>query len=131
MCKDEAESYQVSEEELKAQLVSWKNSFSGILNDRYIALIEELSQLSLKHIKCQYGEWDALVSLEEQDELIEKYIRFDKMKVRCLCCGYRTLDERGCFDICPLISCWAMINGINVWIVHKMHKSAYIHFSMQ
>lgn len=23
-------------------------------------------------------------------------------KVRCLCCGYRTLDERGAFDICPV-----------------------------
>lgn len=79
MCKEDAELYQVSEEELKAQLVGWKNRFSGILNDRYIALIEELSQLSLKHIKCQFGEWDALLALEEQDELIEKYIRFDKM----------------------------------------------------
>ena len=30
--------------------------------------------------------------------------KHDKMKkkVRCLCCGYRTLDERGCFDICPV-----------------------------
>lgn len=25
-----------------------------------------------------------------------------KKKVRCLCCGYRTLDERGVFDICPV-----------------------------
>lgn len=25
-----------------------------------------------------------------------------KKKVRCLCCGYRTLDERGGFDICPV-----------------------------
>lgn len=23
-------------------------------------------------------------------------------KVICLCCGYRTLDERGAFDICPI-----------------------------
>ena len=23
-------------------------------------------------------------------------------KVRCLCCGYRTIDERGAFDICPV-----------------------------
>ena len=25
-----------------------------------------------------------------------------KEKVICLCCGYRTLDERGVFDICPV-----------------------------
>ena len=25
-----------------------------------------------------------------------------KKKVRCLCCGYRTLDERGAYDICPV-----------------------------
>ncbi len=25
-----------------------------------------------------------------------------KKKVICLCCGYRTLDERGAFDICPV-----------------------------
>lgn len=25
-----------------------------------------------------------------------------KDKVICLCCGYRTLDERGAFDICPV-----------------------------
>lgn len=23
-------------------------------------------------------------------------------KITCLCCGYRTLDERGIFDICPV-----------------------------
>ena len=26
----------------------------------------------------------------------------EKKKVRCLCCGYRTLDERGGYDICPV-----------------------------
>ena len=26
-------------------------------------------------------------------------------KVRCLCCGYRTIDERGAFDIC-LVCFW-------------------------
>ena len=26
----------------------------------------------------------------------------EKKKVICLCCGYRTLDERGAFDICQV-----------------------------
>lgn len=77
LIKEEAESYQVSEEELKIQLEGWKNNFRGILNDEYINTIDKLSGLSLKHIKCQYGEWYALLTIEEQDELIDKYIKFD------------------------------------------------------
>lgn len=77
LIKEEAESYQVNEDELKMQLEGWKNSFRGILNDEYINIIDKLSELSLKHIKCQYGEWYALLTLEEQDELIDKYIKFD------------------------------------------------------
>ena len=42
-----------------------------------IKVVDELSQLSLKYIKGQYGEWYALLTLEEQDELIDKYIKFD------------------------------------------------------
>ncbi len=75
--KQEAESYQVSEDELKMQLEEWKNSFRGIINDQYIDIIDKLSKLSLKHIKCKYGEWYALLTLEEQDELLDKYIKFD------------------------------------------------------
>lgn len=77
LVEDNAESYQVSEAELKRQLNQWKNNFRGIINDEYIKVVDELSQLSLKYIKCQYGEWYALLTLEEQDELIDKYIKFD------------------------------------------------------
>lgn len=77
LVEDEAESYQINEKELKTQLEKWKNNFSGIINDEYIDIIEKLGELSLKHIKCQYGEWYALLTLEEQDELIDKYIKFD------------------------------------------------------
>ena len=77
LIKEEAESYQVNEDELKIQLEGWKNAFKGILNDEYIDIIDKLSELNLKHIKCQYGEWYALLTLEEQDELIDKYIKFD------------------------------------------------------
>lgn len=77
MIKENAKSYQINEDELKIQLEGWKNSFKGILNDEYIDIIDKLSELSLKHIKCQYGEWYALLTLEEQDELIDKYIKFD------------------------------------------------------
>lgn len=75
--ESKAESYQINEKELKIQLEEWKNNFRGIINDEYINIIEKLSELSLKYIKCQYGEWYALLTLEEQDELIDKYIKFD------------------------------------------------------
>ena len=61
------------------QLEGWKNRFKGILNNDYLNIIDKLKELNLKHIKCKYGEWDALLSLEEQDELIDKYIIFDKI----------------------------------------------------
>lgn len=77
--KEEAESYQVNEDELKMQLEGWKNRFKGILNNDYLNIIDKLKELNLQHIKCKYGEWDALLSLEEQDELIDKYIIFDKI----------------------------------------------------
>ncbi len=53
--------------------------FNSIINDEYINIIEKLSELNLKHVKCQYGEWDALLTLEEQDKLIDKYIKYDML----------------------------------------------------
>ena len=77
LVEDTAESYQISEKELKVQLKRWRNNFRGIIKDEYINIIDTLNKLSLKYIKCQYGEWYALLTLEEQDELIDRYIKFD------------------------------------------------------
>ncbi len=75
--REEAESYQISEAELKRQLENWGKSLRGIIKDEYIGVIDRLSKLGLKRVKCQYGEWCALLTLEEQDELIARYIKFD------------------------------------------------------
>ena len=77
LIKEEAESYQVSEDELKIHLKNWKKSFQGILNSEYLNIIDKFSKLKLKYTKSKYGEWYALLSMEEDDELIEKYIKFD------------------------------------------------------
>ncbi|WP_283592162.1 hypothetical protein [Clostridium butanoliproducens] len=77
LIKEESKSYQVGEEELKKQLTTWGKNFQGVLNNEYLNVIDMLSQLSLKYTKNKYGEWYALLSIEEQDELIEKYIKFD------------------------------------------------------
>ncbi len=67
----------MGQEELKKQLDNWRKSFQGILNNEYLNIINMLSQLNLKYTTSKYGEWYALLSIEEQDELIEKYIKFD------------------------------------------------------
>ena len=76
LCETSAKTYQISESELKQRLQKWKSSFAGILNEGYLNIIDNLSRLSLKHIKSQYGEWDALLSLDECDEILKKYIGF-------------------------------------------------------
>ena len=35
--------------------------------------------MPLKHIESKYGEWYALLSDEERDEMIRKYIVFDRL----------------------------------------------------
>ena len=72
-----AKTYQISEYELKQILQKWRNSFTGILNERYLNIIDYLSGLSLKHVKSPYGEWDALLSVDESHEMLDKYISFD------------------------------------------------------
>lgn len=73
----DSESYQVSEYELKGLLRYWKKSFTGILNAQYLDVINEFINLKLKKVKNKYGEWYALLTLEEENELINKFISFD------------------------------------------------------
>ena len=75
--KNEALSYQKSENELKTLINNWKNQLKGILHEEYIEIIDFFSNLSLKTYSHIHGEWDALLSYDERDELIEKYIKFD------------------------------------------------------
>lgn len=75
--KNEAKSYQISESELKLKLRKWKNSFKGILNDEYLKVISILEKLKLKYIENQYGAWYALLTLEEEKDLLYQYVKFD------------------------------------------------------
>lgn len=75
--KGTSESYQVSESELMRQLETWQTCFDGILNKKYLGVIRRLRKLNLKYVKCQYGEWVALLTLDEREELLNKYIKFD------------------------------------------------------
>lgn len=75
--KSKAESYQISEYELMQWLEKWIKCFKNILNDNYLGIIDGFRKLKLKHIESQYGQWDALLTLDESDELIKKYLNFD------------------------------------------------------
>lgn len=54
-----------------------ENGFKEILNDNYIQIIDNVSKLRLKHTKSQYGEWEALLTLDEKNEILNRYIKFD------------------------------------------------------
>lgn len=75
--KSQAESYQISEIELMEILGEWRTCFEGILNSTYLETIDYLRSLRLKKVKSQYGEWYALLTLEESNELLNKYIDFE------------------------------------------------------
>lgn len=75
--KDEALSYQISEDELKKRINNWKNQLNSIICNKYIDLLESFGRLTLKKCKHENGDWDALLSYEERDDLLERYIKFD------------------------------------------------------
>lgn len=74
---DSTLSYQKSENELKILINTWKDQLTGILCEQYIELINYFSNLKLKKYTHKQGEWDALLSYDERDNLIEKYIKFE------------------------------------------------------
>lgn len=77
VCESKAMSYQISENELMQLLDRWKHCFKGILNDNYIQIIDNISKLRLKNIKSQYGEWNSLLTLDERNEILNKYVKFE------------------------------------------------------
>lgn len=75
--KQEAKTYQIDECELKRRLLTWREKFRGILRKEHINVINELSKLSLKNVDSIYGKWYALLSVEECNQWIDKYIAFE------------------------------------------------------
>ena len=74
----DAHLFSKNESELKFLLNSWKKRFNGLLCDDYLNLIDYFTTLNLKKCKDEIdGEWYALISYDECDELINKYIKYD------------------------------------------------------
>lgn len=74
--EDEMESYQISEKELKEQLVEWKEKLKDILSDRYLAELEKLTKLNLKCVSDENYQWYALLTGEELNEIKRKYMPY-------------------------------------------------------
>lgn len=77
--KTEAESYQMSGDELKKWLKNWIEAFEGLLKKEYIVLLKEFHNMELKFCKGDYCSWYALLNIEEADNIIEKYLKFELM----------------------------------------------------
>ena len=73
----EAKSYQIGERELKKILKQWALCFDGILKEEYLSLIKRLEQMQLKCVKSKYGEWEALLTLNEKNAILDQYIKFE------------------------------------------------------
>jgi hypothetical protein len=61
-------------------------------------MVEGMDEEAIKRVKVQYF-------FDYMDLLEHRYVhavRQDGVKYQCPCCGYKTLDERGGYDICPV-----------------------------
>ena len=74
-----ARSYEISEPELKKRLKDWRTRLDGILKEEYLKAIDDLGKLHLKKFVYGKAEYYGLLSNDELDELIEKYIQFDRL----------------------------------------------------
>ncbi|MFG6343273.1 MAG: hypothetical protein K1W35_05710 [Lachnospiraceae bacterium] len=77
--ENESNPFQESEEDLKNRLDEWRLRLSGIVKDEYLNIIDDLGKLHLKKLVQCRTEYYALLSSDELDELIDRYIKFDLM----------------------------------------------------
>ncbi|MCF0159081.1 MAG: hypothetical protein HUJ83_11295 [Veillonella sp.] len=80
--ENDAKSYQISEDQLKLQLLEWMHILKDIISEENIRLISDLRKKHLKQTNSKYGNWYALLSKEEEEELIKEYIGFDMLNQR-------------------------------------------------
>ncbi|MDE7251741.1 MAG: hypothetical protein K2O32_02185 [Acetatifactor sp.] len=79
-CMDESQRKtpdQMGEKELMQLLEKYKSSFHGVLNVEYLGVISHLRERKLQHVKNEIEEWDALLTEDEYNDLVKKYIDFE------------------------------------------------------
>lgn len=73
---DEGKTYQIGILELRKLLNDWKNKFINWFDDEWIGELSTLSKLELKLCITEYGSYYALITPEEAEKKIEKYLKF-------------------------------------------------------
>ncbi|MDE7251362.1 MAG: hypothetical protein K2O32_00255 [Acetatifactor sp.] len=79
-CMDESQMEsldQMGENGLMQWLEKCERGFQGILNEEYLNVISQLRRRKLQHVKNEIEEWDALLTEDEYNALVKKYINFE------------------------------------------------------
>lgn len=67
------------EEQVKDILKDYLKIYNNLLPKEYLAVIQYLTTLSFKKCSFANAQWYALLSIEERDTFIERYLMFDLM----------------------------------------------------
>ena len=67
------------EEQVKDILKDYLRIYNNLLPKEYLAVIQYLTTLSFKKCSFANAQWYALLSIEERDALIERYLTFGLM----------------------------------------------------
>lgn len=72
-----AESYQLNIVEIRQYLLNWRRRFDKWFNKSWLEELDEFIKLKFKICHTKYGNYYALLTPEEADEKIKKYLDFD------------------------------------------------------
>lgn len=75
--EDDAESYQISIDELRALLSDWINKLRGFFQEAWVRELEKLQSLDFKYCHTDYGDYYALLTPKEAKDKIKHYLDFN------------------------------------------------------
>lgn len=85
LSSDNREEYQIFEYQLKEQLLAWQSALEYIIPKSHIDTITLLMNMPLKMQSSKYGNWYALLSQDQMNQLIKS------------CVGFPLIDKK--FDV--------------------------------
>ena len=89
--------YKFLPKELQDEMKANKN-YGNPISKKYDPLILQALIHEYRGVRNEFIEKQLNQHLESEIEIVGEIERFEK----CPCCGYKTLDERGSFDICDV-----------------------------
>ena len=75
--KNEATSYQMDSNTLKNYLKEWQQKLSGFFTENQLMVLNKLNKRELFVCDTKFGRWCVLISPQEANCIINKYIKFD------------------------------------------------------